>query len=91
MKKINWKIFHLALWTEIVLAYFLPFRIRNNFEYQAGFPMSFICVYDTKLGKNLFMSMHVNPIGLLFDILIIYLIILVCVKAYQKFKHNLVK
>ncbi len=33
-----------------------------------------------------FDSMHVNPIGFLIDVLIIYLVILLCVKGYQKWK-----
>ena len=79
MKHMNWKILNSALWTELGLVYFLPFDVKNNFEYQAGFPMSFLSVYDTKIGINPFMSMHLNPIGLLIDIIIIYLLISICI------------
>lgn len=34
------------------------------------------------------MSMHLNPLALLADGIIIYLIILVCIKAYQKFRYK---
>lgn len=88
MKNINWKILNSALWTEVILVYFLPFKVKENFEYQAGFPISFISVYDTKIGKNPFMSMYLNPIGLLLDVILIYLLISACIKAYQKFKHK---
>ena len=80
MEKVNWKILNAALWFEIVLAYFLPFEVTNDFQYQIGFPMSFLAVYDTKIGKSPFDSMHVNPIGFLIDVLIIYLVILLCDK-----------
>ena len=86
MEKVNWKILNAALWFEIVLAYFLPFEVTNDFQYQIGFPMSFLAVYDTKIGKSPFDSMHVNPIGFLIDVRIIYLVILLCVKGYKKWK-----
>lgn len=88
MKKMNWKIWNLALWTEIILTYFLPFKVTDNFQYQAGFPMAFLSVWDTEPSKTLFLSMHLNPLGLLADVGIIYLFILVCVRGYHKWKHN---
>lgn len=86
MRKTNWKILNLALWIEVVLCYLLPFKVTDGFRYQVGFPIPFIAVYDTKFGKNPLMSMHLNPLGLLLNGIIIYLIISVCVKAYQKFE-----
>ena len=88
MKKINWKIVNFAFWLEIVLSYVLPFKIVDNFQYKAGFPIPFITVYNTELGVNPLMSMHLNPLGLLLNGLIIYLIISMCVKAYQKIKST---
>lgn len=88
MKKCNWKILNSAFWIEVVLSYLLPFRVRNDFQYQVGVPMSFISVYDTDIGINPLMSMHLNPLALLFDVFVIYLIILVCVRSYKKFKNG---
>ncbi len=85
MKKINWKLFHSALWIEIVLSYFLPFKVTDNFQYQVGFPISFLSVYDTKPAVNPFLSMHLNPLGLLLNVFIIYMILLACGKACQKY------
>ncbi len=84
MKKIHWKILNAALWIEIVLSYFLPFRVTNDFQYQVGFPISFISVYDTKPSINPFMSMHFNPLGFVLDVVVIYLLITGLIKLYQK-------
>lgn len=88
MKKINWKIFNLAFWIEVILSYVLPFKVIDNFQYKVGFPIPFISVYDTAIGVNPLMSMHLNPIGLLFNGVIIYFIILFAIRAYYKIKHN---
>jgi len=91
VRKINWKILNLAFWIEIVLSYFLPFKVLDNFQYQVGFPIPFISVYDTVIEINPFMSMLLNPLALLFNGIIIYLIISLAIKAYSKFKPNRMK
>ena len=88
MKKINWNILNIALWCEVLLAYLLPFNIVNDFEYQVGFPLSFLSVYDTKIGVNPFSSMHVNPIPFILNVFVIYFVILMVIKVYQKLKAN---
>lgn len=75
MKKINWKILNSAFWIELILSYFLPFKVVENFQYKIGFPIPFISVYDTAIGVNPFSSMYLNPVGLLLNAVIIYLII----------------
>lgn len=84
MKKIHWKLLNAALWIEIILSYFLPFKVTHDFQYQAGIPMAFISVYDTKPGISPFMSMHFNPIGFVLDVAVIYLIIWGLINLYQK-------
>jgi len=88
MKKINYRIMNLAFWIEIILSYLLPFRITDNFQYQVGFPISFISVKAAGFGINPFMSMHFNPLGLLFNGIIIYLMIIFCIKIYQKIRPD---
>lgn len=90
MKKMNWKILNLAFWIEVVLSYFLPFKVLDDFQYQVGFPIPFISVYAAEFRINPFMSMHLNlnPLGFLFNGIIVYLIISACIKAYQKFRCN---
>lgn len=85
MKKINWKIANLAFWIEVILSYFLPFETTDNFRYQVGFPVPYLAMYDNGFGINPFLSMHLNPLPLLFNVIIIYTIIRACIKAYQKF------
>lgn len=88
MKKINWKILNAAFWTEILLSYFLPFQTTDNSLYQVGFPEPFLSVYATNFGVSPFTSMHLNPLALLFDIIIIHLVISVCINIYHKFFHT---
>ncbi|NCC15536.1 MAG: hypothetical protein EOM28_04190 [Clostridia bacterium] len=91
MKKINWRIFNLALWIEIFLSYLLPFKVIDDFEYKIGFPIPFISIYDSVIGINPFTSMSVNPFGFLLDGFIISFIIMFIVKSYYKIKHNTAK
>lgn len=86
MKKINWKHFNSAMWIEIVLSYLLPFHVKDHFQYQVGFPVPYLSVYNTEIGISPLMSMHLNPLGFLFDALIIYLILLAGVKICQKYR-----
>ena len=88
MRKINWKILNLAFWIEIVLSYVLPFKIIDNFQYKVGFPIPFISIYDTDIGVTPLMSMQLNPLALLLNGIIIYLIISLSMKAYRKFKSQ---
>lgn len=88
MKKINWKILNLAFWIEIILLYILPFKTDNHFHYNIGWPIQFISVYDSKPSLNPLMSMSLNPLGLLINGVIIYWIISVAVKAYNKLKYH---
>jgi hypothetical protein len=64
VKKINWKILNFAFWIEVILSYVLPFKVVDNFQYNVGFPIPFISVYDTKISVNPLMSMYFNPLGL---------------------------
>lgn len=89
--KPNGKILNAALWLELALAYFLPFRSTDHFQYRMGFPAPFLSVYDAALGKSPFLSTHFNPIGLLLDVLVIYFILSACVKAYKRFQWNRIK
>lgn len=88
MKKINWKILNLAFWIEIILAYVLPFKVVDNFQYKIGYPIPFISVYNMKIGVNPLMSMNLNPLGLLLNGVIIYLIISASANAYHKLKYE---
>ena len=88
MEKMNWKVLNAAFWIELVLAYFMPFEVTDHFRYQVGFPIPFLSVYDGGFGINPFMSMHLNPIGLLADGMIIYLILCGCLKVYHKYRRG---
>lgn len=85
MKRINWKILNYAFWIEIVLSYVLPFTVHGSSQYKVGFPVSFLSFYSGNTGISPFVSMYFNPLALLIDGIIIYLIIGLGIKVYGKF------
>ncbi len=60
----------------------------DNSQYQVGFPMPFISVRATGFGINPLMSMAFNPLGLLCNGIIVYLMIIFCIKVYQKIRAS---
>lgn len=87
MKNINWTTLNLAFWIELILCWFLPFQTTDHFQYRAGFPTPFLTVYAETPGISLFTSTHLNPLGLLFNVIFIHVIILGCIKAYRKIRE----
>lgn len=86
MKRINWKVLNCALWIEVVLSYVLPFSVHSASQYKVGFPIPYLTIYIGNIRINPLMSMHLNPLPLLIDGIIIYLIIGLGVKTYNKRK-----
>lgn len=85
MNQRDWRPFNIAVWVEIILAYIMPFRKINEIEAQVGYPIPFISVYDSSLGVNPMMSMNLNPLKFLINVIIIYYIIISIIKVYNKF------
>lgn len=90
-RKINWKLLNLAFWAEMILSYFLPFKVTDGNRCQAGFPVPFISFNAGSFDSSPFMSMHVNPLGLIFDGIVIYIMMTACIKAHQKINQFLRK
>ncbi len=90
-EKMNWKLFNLALWIEIILSYFLPFKITDSLRYKVGFPIPYLYMDNRDLDISPFMSMHCNPIGLLFNGIIIYILMIVGIKLYHRLKQKHIK
>lgn len=86
MKRINWKVLNCAFWIEITLSYVLPFSVHGSSQYRVGFPIPFLTIHNGNIGVNPLMSMHLNPLSLLIDGIIIYLIIGLAVKIYGKLR-----
>lgn len=84
MKKINRRILNTACWLEVILSYLLPFHVTERSVYQTGFPVPFLSVHAGTPHGNPLMSMHLNPVPLLSDIFILYMIISVCIIVYRK-------
>ena len=88
-KKFSLKLFYIAFFIEMIFAYVMPFRMMDGGQAGVGFPLSFITIHDTKqLGFNPMMSMHLNPLMLLVDTIIIMAIIYGVKKLYKKYRKN---
>ena len=87
-EKIDLRILNLAFWIEIILSYLLPFKITDSSQYQVGIPIPFIYISSTEIRISPLMSMHLNPLGLLSNGIIVYLIIIYFKKFYQKIRYN---
>lgn len=85
MKKINGKILNYAFWIEIILSYVLPFSVQDSSQYRIGFPMPFLTIHNGNMGISPLMSMHLNPLGLLINGIIIYFIIGLGIKVYSRY------
>ncbi len=90
MYKVNWTIVNIAFWVELLLSYFLPFKVVDNFEYKVGYPMHYITVYkgNGSMGISPLTSMALNPLGLLFNVILLYLVIVYIVKIYNLLKQR---
>ncbi len=87
-RKINWKILNFAIYFELLMSYFLPFKIMDKNRYQVGFPFPFLTVYDRPIiHRNPFLSMHVNDLILVINIVIIYFVTSLLIKVYKKTKN----
>lgn len=84
LKKVDWELFKVCLGIEILLAYIFPFNIINDFRVGIGFPISFITIYNAKLSVNPMMSMTLNPLAFILNGFIIYFMMLLMKKLYQK-------
>lgn len=80
LNKIDWKIFNISLWIELLLAYILPYKNVDDFEFQVGFPLNFLSVYNSKLGTSPLNSMYVNPFIFLINCFIIYFVLIFLTK-----------
>lgn len=85
MKKINGKILNYAFWIEIILSYVLPFSVHDSSQYSIGFPMPFLTIHNGNIGISPLMSMHLNPLTLMINGIIIYFIIGLGIKVYFRY------
>lgn len=89
MKKINWNLFHLALWAEILLSYLLPYHLVAEGQRQIGFPFPFLKIYDTASGITPMLSTHLNPLSFLLNAALLYLLFTLAITVFRSIKHCL--
>ncbi len=89
IKKINWKALNFSVYFEILIAYFLPFRIIDEYKYQVGFPFPFLTVYDKPIiHVNPFLTMHLNTFKLAINLVIIYFVTILLLRLFKKIKRR---
>ncbi|MBO5474837.1 MAG: hypothetical protein J6A08_13790 [Lachnospiraceae bacterium] len=85
IRKINWKILIFSFYFEIVISYFLPFKITDEYKYQVGFPFPFLTIYNKPIiHANPFLSMHLNEFSLAINLVIIYFATILLLNLYKK-------
>lgn len=88
MKKLNLKILNWSAWILLFLTYILPYRYTDGFETSFGYPIPFVSIYDIPIDSTPFMSMSVNALAIIFDVLIVYLVISMVMKLWNRFHKN---
>jgi hypothetical protein len=83
LKRLN-----LSAWITLFLTYILPYRYTDGFETSFGYPIPFVSVYDIPIDKTPFMSMSVNALAIIFDVLIVYLVIWIVMKLWNRFHKD---
>lgn len=87
LKKINWKILNFAFYFEIIMLYFLPFKVVDEYKYKIGFPFPFITIYEKPIiHVNPYLSIHLNQLSLILNLVIIYFVTALLIKFYRKIK-----
>lgn len=86
MRKINWTLVNLAFWAEIILSYVLPFHMADAIQYQVGFPLPFLSVYNTAIGVNPLFSLSLNPLSLCFNVAVLYFALSCMVRLFRRAK-----
>ena len=80
-KRVNWRVLNFAVYFEILMSYFLPFKVVDEFQYQVGFPCPFLTIYEKPIiHVNPYLSMGLNIVNLAADIVIIYFVMLLFLK-----------
>lgn len=86
IKRIDLRLLNLSAWITLLLAYVMPLKHVEGFEFQAGFPFHFMSIYKDRLENNIFKSININLGDLIIDIALIYIVLLLIKKLFYYFK-----
>lgn len=88
MNKLNLRRLNWSAWITLFLTYILPYRYTDGFETSFGYPIPFVSIYDIPIDRTPFMSMSVNALAIIFDVLIVYLVISIVMKLWNRFHKD---
>lgn len=83
---LNKKIFNWAAWITLIATYILPYQSTDGFATKFGYPFSFLTIYGTHINVSLLKSLSLNPLILIIDVVIVYLLIKLAYKLLEKTK-----
>ena len=88
--KFNKKIFNWSAWITLIIAYVLPYQSQSADGHSSyfGYPLSFLTINDSPIHKTLFGTESLDPLTLIIDILIVYLVLLFFNVYLSKVKLN---
>ncbi len=88
MKKLNLKRLNFAAWLTLFVTYLMPYRFTDGFETSYGYPIPFVSIYNSPLRKTPFYSMSVNLLAVIIDVLILYLILSIVMRIWNKLRRK---
>lgn len=81
--RINWKLINLSAWLVVILSYVLPFERDDFIGIHAGFPLSFMTIYEIEGQRNLLSAYRLDLLVFLLDVVLIYAASMVCLRLYR--------
>lgn len=85
-ERINLRVLNLAAWLTVLLTFITPFELNSGGFKTWGFPFKYFTTYEFPQESNtLLFSTSISISGLLFNVVIIYLVIITLLFLKEKF------
>lgn len=85
IKRINWFQLNLSAWIVIIITYIAPYQYLGNNSFTVGLPLKFLTVTIRSWDNSFSISNALNIASLFLDIMIVYLIIALIVRLYDRY------
>lgn len=88
IQRINWFQMNLSAWIVIIITYITPYQYLGDNSFTVGFPLKFLTVTIREWNNSFSVSSAINVAGLFLDIIIVYLIVILIARLYNKFRKQ---
>lgn len=87
MKK-EFKLLNISFWSVLILTLIIPNGKIDNPGMSYGFPFNFLTFYGQGYSNLLIKSISINILIMIIDVIIIYLVIKLALKSYEKLRER---